>query len=86
MLIEEGPRWNNRQERESCPSQANVESMLDILADDAHEECDDTGHSEQGICDVFGQTLALEVLAYAGQVLVLRDTDGTKVGERTISP
>lgn len=73
MLVEERPWRNNRQESESRPSQANVESLLDILTDNADEECNDARQGEKGVCDEFSETLSFEVLGNGGQVLVQSD-------------
>lgn len=65
VLVEEGPRWDNNEERERCAAETDVHCLVDILRDEAGEEGYDTHDREQAIGDVLGEPLALEVLHQA---------------------
>lgn len=62
MFVEKRPRRHNHEESESCTSQTNVEGGVDVLRQEADQECDGADEGEEAIGDVFCQTLALEVL------------------------
>ena len=62
VLVEERPRRHNHEKCESCTSQTNVESAVDVLREEANQECDCADEGEEAICDVFDESLSFEVL------------------------
>lgn len=62
VLVEERPRRNDDQERESGAAEADVERLIDVLRREADKECYCADDGEEAVGDVFGESLAFEVL------------------------
>lgn len=41
MFVEDRPRWHHSKECESCTAETDVECIVDVLSDEASEECKD---------------------------------------------
>lgn len=62
MLVEERPLRDHNQEGKCCATETDVESLVDILGDEAGEEGNHSYYREEAVGYVFGESLAFEVL------------------------
>jgi hypothetical protein len=85
VLVEERPRRYDREECESGAAETDIQDLIDVLCDEADEECYGADERKESVGDVFGEALTFEVLCWKTAVS-WRGIAIAGCGRRTTSP